>query len=125
MRFLVDENLPMSLTEMLREEGHEVLDVREAGLRGASDETIWQTAGRQHRIVITRDLDFPLPGVHPIPKGVVLVRVPDTWTGRQIVRLVRDGFEELDRLEQLERQITVLTPGQIRMHELEHGSSHP
>ncbi len=115
MRFLIDENLPRSLTEMLKEAGHDVLEVVESEWRGAVDETLWRLAGREHRVLITRDLDFPIPDVHPEPAGLVLVRVPDDWTGTQIVNLVRSSFHTLE-LEQLAKRITVLTPGQIRTH---------
>ncbi len=115
MHFLIDENLPRSLTAMLRETGHDVVEVVEARLRGADDEILWRLAGRQHRVLITRDLDFPIPDVYPEPAGLVLIRVPDDWTGTQIISLVRNGFHQLD-MEQLRRRITVLTPGQIRTH---------
>jgi hypothetical protein len=35
MTFLVDEDLPRSVGAVLREFGHEVVDVRDIGLRGA------------------------------------------------------------------------------------------
>ena len=115
MRFLIDENLPFSLAQMLEEAGHDVADVVTAQLRGEDDEVIWKYAGRGHRVLIPRDLDFPMPDLHPRPAGLVLIRVPDTWTGTQIVKLVQSSFREL-KLEQLERRITVLAPGHIRTH---------
>ncbi len=37
MRFLVDEDLPRSIDSLLQEYGHEAIDVRDIGLRGAND----------------------------------------------------------------------------------------
>ena len=40
MRFLVDEDLPRSVSNLLRQHGHEAVDVRDIGLRGASDKEV-------------------------------------------------------------------------------------
>ena len=37
-RFLIDEDMPRSLAKVLRAKGFEVLDVRDCGLRGRSDD---------------------------------------------------------------------------------------
>jgi len=40
VRFLVDASLPRSAAVALRELGHEAVDVRDVGMRGATDEVI-------------------------------------------------------------------------------------
>ena len=40
LRFLIDEDMPRSLAEVLRTKGFEVLDERDCGLRGGSDDEI-------------------------------------------------------------------------------------
>ncbi len=40
MRFLIDEDLPRSTDNLLRQYGHEAIDVRDIGLRGATDTEI-------------------------------------------------------------------------------------
>lgn len=35
MRFLIDEDMPRSLSDLLRRYGHEPIDVRDIGLKGA------------------------------------------------------------------------------------------
>lgn len=40
MRFLVDASLPRSATELLRQCGHDAVDVRDIGLRSATDDVI-------------------------------------------------------------------------------------
>jgi predicted nuclease of predicted toxin-antitoxin system len=61
-RFLVDENLPKDFVVALEREGHDVIWVLHCELRHASDEAIWHYAGREERVLLTADLDFPLPG---------------------------------------------------------------
>ena len=87
MRFLVDENLPIDVAELLRREGHDVLYLPHTGNRGAVDKEVWGIATREDRIIITRDLDFPLPDL-PRPPGVILLRVPDAFTRHQITEVV-------------------------------------
>lgn len=43
-KFVVDEDIPRSTTRLLRERGYEVLDVRDCGLRGKSDEEVFHFA---------------------------------------------------------------------------------
>lgn len=57
-RVLTDENLHPEVVSFLRREGGDVLDVREEGLTGVSDEELIRRAEAEHRIVITHDRDF-------------------------------------------------------------------
>jgi predicted nuclease of predicted toxin-antitoxin system len=78
--FLVDESLPRAVTRALVAAGHDVVDVRDVGLRGASDDAIAARARETSSIVVSGDLDFSNalrfpPGTHP---GIVVARLPDT-----------------------------------------------
>jgi len=35
--FIIDEDMPRSLATVLKKEGYEVIDIRDVGLRGATD----------------------------------------------------------------------------------------
>ncbi|MSQ10841.1 MAG: hypothetical protein EXR52_07565 [Dehalococcoidia bacterium] len=107
--FLVDENLPLDVAVALRDAGHDVLYVREGEYRGASDEVLWDLAAIQRRILITRDLDFPLRR-SPAPAGVILLRVPDTYRRSQIGEVVRNLLAAHD-LDQMLGAVTVVRPG--------------
>jgi predicted nuclease of predicted toxin-antitoxin system len=78
--FLVDESLPRAVTRALVAAGYDVADVRDVGLRGATDDAIAARARETSAIVVSGDLDFSNalrfpPGTHP---GVVVARLPDT-----------------------------------------------
>ncbi len=118
MRFLIDENLPFSLIRLLQESGHDVFDVAATSLQGSPDEKLWKVAAREKRILVTKDLDFPLPQIRPYPPGLVLVRVPDTFTGPQITRVFYNALKKV-KPESFEGHITVVTPGKIRVRKLE------
>ncbi|MBI1821520.1 MAG: DUF5615 family PIN-like protein [Nitrospirae bacterium] len=118
MRFLVDENLPFSLTQLLREFNHDVFDVADSSLRGSPDERLWKLSARESRVIITKDLDFPFPHISPYPPGLILIRVPDFFTGEQITRLFSKALKTMN-LEDLKGQIIVVSPGQIRFRPLQ------
>jgi predicted nuclease of predicted toxin-antitoxin system len=55
-RFLVDEDLPRSTTSELVAAGHDAVDVRDCGLRGAPDEKVHERAIADARALVTGDL---------------------------------------------------------------------
>ena len=116
MRFLVDENLPVDIARLLQDQGHDVLYVPQSTHRGSTDRAIWQLAAREERIVITRDLDFPLADV-PRPPGVTLIRVPDTFTRQQIAGVMAE-FLRARKVEQMAGAVTVVSPGRVRARKL-------
>jgi predicted nuclease of predicted toxin-antitoxin system len=77
--FLIDESLPRAVTRALVAAGHDVVDVRDVGLRGATDDAIAARARETSSLVVSGDLDFSNalrfpPGTHP---GIVVARLPD------------------------------------------------
>jgi predicted nuclease of predicted toxin-antitoxin system len=90
--------------------------VTQTGLRGASDREIWSFAAQEGRIIVTRDLDFPLPD-SPRPPGVILIRVPDGFTRSQIARVVSD-YASGDAFDEVTDAITVISPGRVRTRKL-------
>jgi predicted nuclease of predicted toxin-antitoxin system len=117
MHFLVDENLPSSLVKLLQERGHDVLDIAKSTLRGSKNKKLWLIAASEKRILITRNLDFPIPKLKPLPAGVILIRVPYTYASAQITTLFEDFLNSI-KLEELAGKITVVTPGRVRFRKL-------
>jgi predicted nuclease of predicted toxin-antitoxin system len=58
VKFLIDNQLPVSLAESLRLRGFDCQHVLEAGLGNATGSDICRHAERQDRIVISKDEDF-------------------------------------------------------------------
>ena len=77
MQFLVDENLPADLAALIRSSGHGAVAVVETADRSLTDAEIWDWAAREFAVLVTLDLDFPLPGRRPAPYAVVLLRPGD------------------------------------------------
>jgi len=58
LRFLTDENVSPRLVAFLREQGHDVQDVKEEGWQGKDDAFLFQRAWGSQRCVISHDRDF-------------------------------------------------------------------
>jgi predicted nuclease of predicted toxin-antitoxin system len=58
VRLLIDENVPDSVSNFLRERGHEVLLVRDIQPRGTPDPVIAALADKTSAIIVTFDSDF-------------------------------------------------------------------
>lgn len=111
--FLVDECLPLEITQALRARGFDTTDVFERGIRGADDTVVWTLAATEGRILVTRDLDFPLrvPGARPL--GLLLLRAPNETTGPQLAALIHVFLDSVDATDVV-GHIVVLSPGRYR-----------
>ncbi len=59
MKFLIDDHLPKSLSDFLQLKGHDSIHTIELpDVNRTSDLTILTIAGKENRIVITKDSDF-------------------------------------------------------------------
>ena len=88
MRFLADMGVAMRVVESLRDEGHDVLHLREQGLQRLPDEQIFRKAIAEDRTVLTFDLDFAeIVAFSRLQKtSVILFRLQNTRTPRVIER---------------------------------------
>jgi predicted nuclease of predicted toxin-antitoxin system len=79
LRFLTDENVSPRLIAFLREQGHDVQDVKEEGWQGRDDIFLLRRAWATQRVVISYDRDF---GKLAIARqepcyGVIYIRLRD------------------------------------------------
>ena len=113
--FLVDESLPRAVTRALVAASHDVVDVRDIGLRGAADETIATHARTAARIVVSGDLDFSnalrfRPGTHP---GIIVARLPDAISPDEAAALIVKAITALGA--ELNGAITIVEPTRVRV----------
>jgi len=77
VKIKLDENIPVSVVQVLASYGHNVHTVWDEGLVGRKDQEIWIRCQQEDRLLIMQDLDFSdlrkfQPGSHA---GIVLVRL--------------------------------------------------
>ncbi len=58
MRFLIDNALSPVVAEGLRQANHDAIHVRDLWLAAADDETIFEHADRDQRVIVSADTDF-------------------------------------------------------------------
>jgi predicted nuclease of predicted toxin-antitoxin system len=116
MKFLIDEDLPRSTAEMLRAAGHEVLDVRDCGLRGASDDEVYSFAQKEEAVVLTGDVGFGNqykfpPGTH---HGILIAHYPNEISTPELNRQILAGVSSLADADYVGNLI-IFQPGKIRL----------
>ena len=116
MRFLVDANVPRSATLLLRQMGHEAVDVRDIGMRGAPDSTIAEYARNTRQILITRDFDFSdirnyPPGDYA---GIVVLKLPDDTTATRLVEVLEIFVLREDWLARLTGRLAIVEGWRVR-----------
>jgi predicted nuclease of predicted toxin-antitoxin system len=77
MRLLADENFPLEAVKALREQGHDVVWIREEA-PGITDNEVLAQAQKEKRIIITFDKDFgelAFRSKLPANSGVILFRI--------------------------------------------------
>jgi predicted nuclease of predicted toxin-antitoxin system len=99
MKIKLDENLPNELFDLLVSRQHDVHTVPSEQLAGKDDQTIFDAAMAEERLLLTQDLDFSdvrkfKPGTHA---GIVLIRLRHPSRSRLIER-----FEQVLRDESIE-----------------------
>ena len=79
MRVKVDEDLPREIVSILRAAGHEADGVRDEGLGGWSDASLWQLIQREPRFLVTADKGFASTRSYPLGThaGILLLRPPE------------------------------------------------
>jgi predicted nuclease of predicted toxin-antitoxin system len=112
----VDENIPRSTAPALRDDGHQAVDVRDVGLRGADDVEVFAYAQSMSATLLTADRDFSSaltfrPGTHA---GMVVVRIPNQVPNNAVNREILRFIHEL-RNTPLAGLIVVVEVGRTRI----------
>lgn len=121
MRFPGDMGVSMSVVDHLRQDGHDVIHLRDEGLQCLPNGKVFEKASRENRILLTFDLDFSeiaaLSGGESTP--VITFRLRITRSSFVIARLdqVLDGAGH-----RLSKDIIVtVEENRYRLHEFPFG----
>jgi len=119
VRFFLDENIPNSTVDMLEGLGYEIEHARTAGFHGCSDEEIAKYAKEQKAILVSRDLDFGNVLLYPRGShhGMIVIRFPHDFTGKQITKNFKDFLKKID-VEDLVDHMIILELGQYRIRKV-------
>jgi predicted nuclease of predicted toxin-antitoxin system len=115
VKIKIDENLPASVAELLRDRGVDAHTVAEEDLAGAADPDLLDALRDEDRMIFTLDRGFGdirryPPGTHP---GIVVFRLDDEAPAA--VRIAVVQLVEGHDLEDLRGTITVVQRGTLRV----------
>ncbi len=115
MKFKIDENLPIELSELLQRAGYEAMTVPEQHLGGRPDTDIASVCQKEGRILVTLDTDFADIRRYP----------PQEFSGLIVLRLIRQDkphvlevFEHLIKLfskEPLDHHLWMVEEKRVRI----------
>jgi predicted nuclease of predicted toxin-antitoxin system len=117
MRFLIDEDLPRSTGDLLRQYGHDAIDVRDVGLKGSKDSEVAAYAQKEGLALLTGDFDFSdirkyPPGQY---KGLVVLKVPGMATASYILNLLESFLKQREVLDQIPGKLAIIEMGRARL----------
>lgn len=110
MKIIADENVFEPILDFLKNEGHEVINVRANGLSGISDDKIYNLAVTQQLVIVTMDKDFSRMIRFPPERcgGIIVVKLY-RMTVEKTTELFKHYFKTLD-LGKINRKLVIITP---------------
>lgn len=125
MRFLVDNAISPVVAAKLNTNGHDALHVRDINMHDASDETVFEKAFSDNRVIISADTDFSfiLSGWDKKAPSLILFRKGAERDPLKQIQLLEVNLKD-EVLQALEQgSIVILESDKIRIKQLPFGSS--
>lgn len=116
MKFIIDADVPRSVSKLLSSKAHDVLDIRDVEPFDVSDSAVFNLAKAQGRILITRDLDFSNILLYPPPDnaGIIVLRT-HLLSVAEMLEIVTDLLDRVPEKDFL-GSLTVVRKGRYRIH---------
>jgi predicted nuclease of predicted toxin-antitoxin system len=117
VRFLIDADLPRSTKTLLETFGHEAIDVRDIGLRSATDRVIARYAQEHQACLLTGDFGFADIRNYPPEAyyGIVVLGLPRDATASFILHLIEEILRQREVLDRLPNKLAIVEAGRIRL----------
>lgn len=114
LKALIDEDLPRSIADVFRSLGFAVFDVRDVGLKGKSDLSVFNWAQEKKAIIVSADLGFANEIEFSKHKGMIILHFPNELStvvvNQEALRLLKD-FKEKD----FKNNLVIVSPGHVRI----------
>jgi predicted nuclease of predicted toxin-antitoxin system len=115
MKFKIDENLPVEVADLLRQQGYDVVTVINQALSGAMDSVVAEVCAREQRVLITIDTDFADIRTYPPGDyhGLIVLRLKHQ--DKPFVLKVLAGILPALANEPLDKQLWIVEERRIRI----------
>lgn len=115
MRFFIDECVYQKTTDLLVEQGHDVITVQQAGLTGYKNGYVLERAVNERRIFLTRDMHFSNIFLFPPEDtyGIIVLKIKP-----EIIFKVHDVLLQLLKKysqAELEKTLVIIDRNKYRM----------
>lgn len=116
MNAVIDEDLPRTFADTLSNLGFNVFDVRDYGLRGSSDDQIFNFAQKRKAVLFSGDLGFSNVLTFPLGEhnGICILRFPNETSVQRIKGEVARLLSGV-LTEDYSGNLIILTPGKLRI----------
>lgn len=116
LKFLVDEDLPRSTAHFLKAMGFVAEDIRDCGLRGKTDEEIFEYAQKEKAVVLTGDRGFGsilrfTPGTY---HGIVVANFPNEMSVSELNWQIKMALNSLTE-DDIKGNLVIIDPKKIRI----------
>jgi predicted nuclease of predicted toxin-antitoxin system len=117
MRFLIDADMPRSMADVVRQHGHQALDVRDVGPSLALDADIAAYARAEDFCIVTGDFGFADIRTYPPGDyaGIIVLGLPRNASGKYINSLFAGLLDQMDLLAQLPGRLAIVEAGRVRL----------
>jgi predicted nuclease of predicted toxin-antitoxin system len=117
VKFKLDENIGRRGVELLKASGHDVMTVWDQGLRGITDEELFQICAAEGRVLVTLDRDFGQITRFPPERsaGIVVLDLGQRATLQGIIGRLRDFLSVLES-HAVSGALWIVEPGRVRIH---------
>jgi predicted nuclease of predicted toxin-antitoxin system len=117
VKFKLDENIGCRGLELLKASGHDVMTMLDQGLRGVTDQKLFEICSAEGRTLVTLDRDFGQVPRFPPEKsaGIVILEVGPRATLQGIIGRLRDFLAVLES-HSVAGALWIVEPGRVRIH---------
>jgi len=116
IKFLLDENIPYALIDLLERKGFLVEHLKKKGMGGIKNGEVYQLAEKNKMWIITRDADFQnyYKFISHDIGGVILIKLTITKTSYLLKTL--DGFLDKYKDKLTEKHLIIVEDEVIRIY---------
>ena len=116
LKFVIDEDIPRSTGIILKENGYDILDIRDHGLRGEKDEKIYEFAQENGAVVLTGDRGFGNTQRFPLGEhnGIVVTNFPNEMPTSMINQQLLVRLKHINE-DDYKGNVIIIEPLKIRI----------